>query len=377
MLRYDWHHNLELEVAPELSVSLCGLCGNYNHNATNDFATPDGTVAAVDFALRWKVDTDGALCTEECSASCPVCSTGQVNSKPALGSVSGCCRATAMLILTRTSAAARLTSVLPMELLLLFRSMQAYSDICQRLGLRVFQGRLPRSARLATCSVAATVSHTAGVTADISVSTTSPRRCSGWTASVGSSAPASLPPRTSPVSKPSVRRTRCAIFWLGYHKEELRVCTAQRDRHCTTFDGNRYDFQGTCAYQLVRHFPSSGDLPGFSVATQNKRGPTPTHGYSIEISHYWDEVVVVNGIILSLPSVLSQGKVKIYMIGLSKCIETDFGVPVTYNRDLLTVQVPRVFSGSLCGNFNTGPEDYLTDNGDINARSWRQLMIEK
>lgn len=110
MLRYDWHHNLELEVASELSGSLCIICGNYNHNATNDFATPDGIVATVDFALHWKVD---------CGASCPVCSTGQVNSKPALGSVSGCCRATAMLILTRTSAAARLTSVLPMALLLL------------------------------------------------------------------------------------------------------------------------------------------------------------------------------------------------------------------------------------------------------------------
>lgn len=70
---------------------------------------------------------------------------------------------------------------------------------------------------------------------------------------------------------------------------------------------------------------------------------------------------------MSLPSALSQGKVKIYMTGLSKCIETNFGVLVTYNQDLLTVQVPRVFSGSLCGNFNMDPEDYLTDDGDINA----------
>ena len=175
--------------------------------------------------------------------------------------------------------------------------MQAYSDICQ--SRPVFQGRLPLSARLATFSVAATVSHTAGVTADISVSTTSPRRWSGWTASVGSSAPAILPPRTSPVSRPSVRRTRSAIFWLGYHMEGLRVCTAQGDRHCTTFDGNRYDFQSTCVYQLVRHFPSSGDLPGFSVATQNKRRPTPTRLSPLG-SRFWYMVTLLRSLITGM-----------------------------------------------------------------------------
>ena len=280
MLRYDLHHKLELEVAPELSGSLCVLCGNYNHNATNDFATPDGTVVAVDFALRWKVD---------CGASCPVCSTGQVNSKPALGSVSGCCRATSMLFLNRTSAAARLTNVLLMELLLLSVGR------CRPI-LTYVRGRLPPSARTAICSVAAIVSQTAGVAAAIKVSTTSPRRCSGWTASVGSSAPVSLPPRMSPVSRPSVRRTRCARFWLGYHKEGLRVCTAQGDRHS---DGNRCDFQGTCAYQLVRHFASSGDLPGFSVATQNMRRTTPTLLIP-EGSIFWSMVTLLRSLITGM-----------------------------------------------------------------------------
>ena len=67
---------------------------------------------------------------------------------------------------------------------------------------------------------------------------------------------------------------------------------------------------------------------------------------------------------MGLPSVLNQGKVK----SSPRVIETDFGVLVTYNWNLLTVQVPRVFSGSLyglCGNFNADPEVYLTDDGDI------------
>lgn len=70
----------------------------------------------------------------------------------------------------------------------------------------------------------------------------------------------------------------------------------------------------------------------------------------------------VNGLLLHLPSVLSQGKVKLYMNGLSKCVETDFGILVTHRSDVLTVQMPKIFSGNLCGlcgNFNADPEDDL------------------
>lgn len=75
----------------------------------------------------------------------------------------------------------------------------------------------------------------------------------------------------------------------------------------------------------------------------------------------------VNGLLLRLPSVLSQGKVKLYMTGFSKCIETDFGVVVTYSSDFVTVRMPRIFSGNLCGlcgNFNANPEDDLMPDND-------------
>lgn len=86
----------------------------------------------------------------------------------------------------------------------------------------------------------------------------------------------------------------------------------------------------------------------------------------------------VNGLLMHLPSVLNQGKVKLYMAGLSKCIETDFGVVVTHRSDVLTVQMPKIFSGNLCGlcgNFNSNPEDDLMpdEDSDISqaVRHWR------
>lgn len=86
----------------------------------------------------------------------------------------------------------------------------------------------------------------------------------------------------------------------------------------------------------------------------------------------------VNGLLLSLPSTLNQGKVKLYMSGLSKCIETDFGVIVTHGSDVLTVQMPRIYSGNLCGlcgNFNANPEDDVMpdDESDTpkNFRYWQ------
>lgn len=75
---------------------------------------------------------------------------------------------------------------------------------------------------------------------------------------------------------------------------------------------------------------------------------------------------------------LSNGKVNLYMTGLSKSFETDFGVVVTYNVDILTVRMPRDYAGALCGlcgNFNGDPEDDLIaeDASDVSpaGRRWR------
>lgn len=68
----------------------------------------------------------------------------------------------------------------------------------------------------------------------------------------------------------------------------------------------------------------------------------------------------VNDLLLCFPTVLSQGKVRLYMNGFSKSVETRFGVFVTLSSNVLTVQMPGAFSSylcGLCGNLNVNPDD--------------------
>ncbi|KAM9852133.1 IgGFc-binding protein-like [Aulostomus maculatus] len=167
---------------------------------------------------------------------------------------------------------------------------------------------------------------------------------------------------------------------MNCHKDGPGICVAKGDPHYTTFDGRNFDVHGNCSYLLTSHCPSWGDLNDFSVEVQHQmkeatnvslqRVKMVVSGYSIEMSHELGSRVMVNGLLLNLPSVLSQGKVKLYMTGCFKCIETGFGVVVTYSSDILTVQMPRIYSGNLCGlcgNFNANPEDdlMLEENSDL------------
>lgn len=202
---------------------------------------------------------------------------------------------------------------------------------------------------------------------------------------------------------------------LGCHLEGPGMCIAKGDPRYTTFDGRNFDVYGNCTYLLTSHCPTWGDLEDFSVEVQNQiRDATNVSfrhvkmvvsGYNIELSDNWSNRVKVvsfiwhstirqmfsslavltslyffqvNGLLLRLPSVLDQGKVKLSMTGFSKSIETDFGVVVTFHSDVLTVQMPRIFSGNLCGlcgNFNGNPEDDVVpdDESDISmaVRHWQ------
>ncbi|XP_058867118.1 IgGFc-binding protein-like [Acipenser ruthenus] len=176
-------------------------------------------------------------------------------------------------------------------------------------------------------------------------------------------------------------------------KSSFKTCSAEGDPHYTTFDGRWYDFQGTCIYQLVALCSYNPSLTPFEVHVQNdNRGSTvvsyskmvrvKVYDMTIEITKGYSGKVQVDGILTNLPYSLSNGNVKIYKIGMTAVVRTDFGLSLTFDwNSRVTVTVPDAYSGSLCGlcgNYNGDPaDDLIGKNGqtvlspDAFGGSWK------
>ncbi|XP_041082055.1 IgGFc-binding protein-like [Polyodon spathula] len=176
-------------------------------------------------------------------------------------------------------------------------------------------------------------------------------------------------------------------------KSSFKTCSAEGDPHYTTFDGRWYDFQGTCIYQLVALCSYNPSLTPFEVHVQNdNRGSTvvsyskmvrvKVYGIAIGIGKDYSGKVQVDGILTNLPYSLSNGNVKIYKIGMTAVVRTDFGLVLTFDwNSRVAVTVPDAYSGSLCGlcgNYNGDPaDDLIGKNGqpalspDAFGGSWK------
>ncbi|XP_057206432.1 IgGFc-binding protein isoform X2 [Triplophysa rosa] len=71
---YDTSYHAEVDVPSSYQGSMCGLCGNYNSNPTDDFLLPNGTQSAsIDaFGQAWAVASSGDQCGG-CEGNCQQC----------------------------------------------------------------------------------------------------------------------------------------------------------------------------------------------------------------------------------------------------------------------------------------------------------------
>ncbi|XP_061677224.1 IgGFc-binding protein [Syngnathoides biaculeatus] len=423
-----------------LLCGLCGNANDGTSNGTV-VSNGTNQSRTIDFTLPWVLDSNTAVCMEDCEdGQCQVCGPTQsypgkkgksFENKCTIlkrkdGPFSGChvyidpkafvhsCENNLCLSGTASSVCKVFT---------------AYANMCQRLGGRVQNWRAVTKCHLA-CPVNSHYEE-CGSSCQATCGDPEPRRnCSlpcvelcqcnrGYLLSDGKCVLPSmcgcvqngsyyLPAKTfwkgeqcqekclcQPQSKTVMcAQSRCQVGEvckvingvLGCHAGGPGLCVAQGEPHVTTFDGRIFEVHGNCSYLLTSHCPAWGELQDFSVEVQStvkKPGKIFRHvemsvtGYSIQMSYMWPSKVMVNGQLLNLPSVLSQGKVMLYLKGQARCIETDFGVIVTYSPDIVTVTMPKVFAGNLCGlcgNFNDEPQDDLVpEDFDIMQaiRPWR------
>ncbi|TFJ96037.1 F0F1 ATP synthase subunit alpha [Platysternon megacephalum] len=173
----------------------------------------------------------------------------------------------------------------------------------------------------------------------------------------------------------------------------MGTCLGSGDMHYQTFDGLKFEFQGTCTYTLAKYCGSDATLEPFTIDEKNdNRGNqdisflrvTNVYIYGYNISIYKREVgkVQLNGEITSLPVMLKDGKIRLYQKGLSTVMQTDVGLRVGYNKNRhLEITLPSSYYGAicgLCGNFNHNPEDDMMSSNGIKvsaivgwAASWK------
>ncbi|XP_049323399.1 IgGFc-binding protein [Astyanax mexicanus] len=173
---------------------------------------------------------------------------------------------------------------------------------------------------------------------------------------------------------------------------ESATCWAIGDPHYQTFDGKRFDFQGTCTYTMSATTKKvSGLVPFIILAKNNHRGSNRVAYVRTVSVNVYDQTVVaskqvgvveVNGEITHLPISLAGGKLQVVQRGWSVLITTNFGLEVKYDWNMmLYITVPSTYFGALgglCGNYNGDRADDHSDSKGTKlstilefAKSWK------
>nr|XP_040022015.1 IgGFc-binding protein isoform X1 [Gasterosteus aculeatus aculeatus] len=451
-VRYDWDHYLVVTLCGSYAGQTCGLCGNFNDNPNDDFTTPSGAQAegAVAFGSSWKVPglVENALCRDDCVGGCERCEDGQM--KMWEGSLF-----CGIISVTKGPFQKCNAFIDPQANLqnckydvcmggglrhFLCRALEAYTEACQLAGIQVEDWR--KIARCpATCPSNSHYEHCGNACPATCSDPNAPSKCkrpcvqtctcnAGFILSGGQCVPAAkcgcayegrnIPAGESFWADQSCSR-RCTCV-AGSKRVECQdkgcgagqqckvvegvrkcqavsqsTCQATGDPHYVTFDKKKFDFQGTCVYQLVALCSKNPELVPFEVLVQNDYRGSKVVSYTklVEIKVYSLSIVVtkthkglimVNDELVNLPIQLAGGQVSVYKSGWSAVVTTEFGLKVSFNWDsAVYVTLPSNYMGAvcgLCGNYNGKlQDDLIPKNGNTPVspvefgKSWQVAEI--
>ncbi|XP_013364902.1 PREDICTED: zonadhesin isoform X1 [Chinchilla lanigera] len=159
----------------------------------------------------------------------------------------------------------------------------------------------------------------------------------------------------------------------GCYAQGSATCTALGDPHYLTFDGALHHFLGTCTYTLTQPCWSRYPENHFVVSATNEiRGgnleaayvkAVHVHVLDLKISLIKGRRVMLNGHLVALPVWLSQGRVTVRLSGSFILLYTNTGLQVRYDGNhLVEVTVPSSYAGQLCGLCGNYNNNSMDDN---------------
>ncbi|KAI5092346.1 IgGFc-binding protein isoform X3 [Silurus meridionalis] len=427
-VKYDWNMMLYITLPSFYAGSLGGLCGNYNGDLTDEQLDKNGTKLStvLDLGKSWKVSDGDLFCRDDCEGKCLVC---QPDLKDKYDGDKYC----GLMVKANGPFAACNKIVDPSVYIdncvydvcinkgirsFLCDNMRTYADACMAAGVKIDPWRTlaecplqcPENSHYEPCGSACAAS-----CADREAPNNCQKPCvegcqcnNGSVLSGNKCVPLAqcgcnyenryyLPAQifwgdqtctktcTCSSGQVSCKPTKCKVT------EECKIqngvrdcyplsyghCMGSGDPHYLTFDGKRFDFQGTCTYYLSKLVNTSDpSLVPFEVLVKNENRGTnkvvsftktveiKVSGFTIIMSKDNYGKVMVNNLLLNLPYKNEQSQLSIFRSGYFGVVKTDFGMNVRYNWDnYVEVTLPSTYSnmvGGLCGNWNGKLTDDLT-----------------
>ncbi|XP_053089075.1 zonadhesin, like isoform X2 [Pangasianodon hypophthalmus] len=177
--------------------------------------------------------------------------------------------------------------------------------------------------------------------------------------------------KCSPAQECKVHEGQLACVDTG-----VGICHIAGDPHYYTFDGIMHTYMGTCTYTLVEVCSSSMVTP-FTIVAKNEERGQPDASYVRSVTVYLpganvtlskSKRVLLDGKKIRTPMDIAIAKARVFTSGVNSVLSTDFGLIVQFDGvHHVEITVPGDYFNKvcgMCGNYNgNSSDDNLMPNG--------------